>query len=224
VLLANSTSASVQIEAIAALANLAVNGVYRHLRALAHHSTPVTEVLCWFPDDNEAAIAELGGLKPIIKAAGTTGNKELQSQAARALRNLSVNGTLSHYHRWSCRVAPCRLSSPAMALTQNPTRRSFVLWTVSHRSRPWKSRTMIASVNRRIAHWSTWVCLTRSQATVTSHCLPRSQATVTSHPNACTRSFLYKVYGTPHDRRRRITHALVLKCAITGKMRCGVYV
>ena len=54
-----------QVEAVAALANLAVN------------------------DDNEIAIAELGGLPPIISCAGSR-NVELQAQSSRALRNLSV--------------------------------------------------------------------------------------------------------------------------------------
>jgi hypothetical protein len=55
-----------QVEAIAALANLAVN------------------------DNNEVEIARSGGLQPILQGAQTE-NMELQSQAARALRNLSVN-------------------------------------------------------------------------------------------------------------------------------------
>ena len=56
---------SVQVEAIAALANLAVN------------------------DANERTIAELGGIPPIIECARGSAS-ELCAQAARALRNLSV--------------------------------------------------------------------------------------------------------------------------------------
>ena len=43
-------------------------------------------------DANEVEIAQEGGLVPILDAA-TSNNMDLQSQAARALRNLSVNGT-----------------------------------------------------------------------------------------------------------------------------------
>jgi Armadillo/beta-catenin-like repeat len=56
------------VEAVAALANLAVN------------------------DDNELAIVAAGGLTPIL--AGAQGSSpELQSQCARALRNLSVHSS-----------------------------------------------------------------------------------------------------------------------------------
>ena len=43
-------------------------------------------------DSNEMLIAQLGGLEPILNAADTS-NLDLQSQSARALRNLSVNPT-----------------------------------------------------------------------------------------------------------------------------------
>ncbi|KAF1791308.1 Armadillo-type fold [Phytophthora cactorum] len=66
--LASSHQIGVAVEAIAALANLAVN------------------------DANEVEIARKGGLKPIIDGAHSE-SVELQSQVARALRNLSVNRT-----------------------------------------------------------------------------------------------------------------------------------
>ena len=44
-------------------------------------------------DANEVEIAKCGGLEPIVLAA-KSGNDELISQAARALRNLSVNRKL----------------------------------------------------------------------------------------------------------------------------------
>ncbi len=65
--LAEVANEGVQIEAIAALANLAVN------------------------DANEIAIGRKGGLYPIITGAKSR-IPELQAQSARALRNLSVNG------------------------------------------------------------------------------------------------------------------------------------
>lgn len=46
-------------------------------------------------DANELEIAREGGLEPIIDAA-TSDSMDLQSQAARALRNLSVNRTYRH--------------------------------------------------------------------------------------------------------------------------------
>jgi len=45
-----------------------------------------------FADANEVEIAREGGLKPIIDGAYSE-SVELQSQVARALRNLSVNRT-----------------------------------------------------------------------------------------------------------------------------------
>lgn len=63
---AKSENVGVEIEAIAALANLAVNDV------------------------NEVEIGKLGGIEPIIEVCKKP-NLDLQSQAARALRNLSVN-------------------------------------------------------------------------------------------------------------------------------------
>ena len=42
-------------------------------------------------DDNEVSIGEDGGLQPILKCASSR-NSELQAQACRALRNLSVCG------------------------------------------------------------------------------------------------------------------------------------
>jgi HEAT repeat protein len=64
--LADSPNMGVSVEAVAALANLAVN------------------------DQNEVEIARAGGLEPILQGARSD-HEELQSQAARALRNLSVN-------------------------------------------------------------------------------------------------------------------------------------
>ena len=64
--LSRSRNVSVSVEAIAALANLAVN------------------------DANEIEIARLGGLEPILDGAGSS-HMDLQSQSARALRNLSVH-------------------------------------------------------------------------------------------------------------------------------------
>lgn len=43
-------------------------------------------------DQNEVAIASAGGLEPLIHLASNDSNQELQAQAARALRNLSVHG------------------------------------------------------------------------------------------------------------------------------------
>lgn len=45
---------------------------------------------CSHADSNEIEIAKKGGIAPIIEAA-RSGDLELESQAARALRNLSVN-------------------------------------------------------------------------------------------------------------------------------------
>ena len=64
--LSKEASLPVQIETIAALANLAVN------------------------DDNEETIGRQGGLPHILEAAASQ-HEELMSQASRALRNLSVN-------------------------------------------------------------------------------------------------------------------------------------
>jgi hypothetical protein len=64
--LAKSDNISVSVEAIAALANLAVD------------------------DTNEVDIARLGGLEPILDGASSS-HLDLQSQSARALRNLSVH-------------------------------------------------------------------------------------------------------------------------------------
>ena len=65
--LAREAPVAVKVEAIAALANLAVN------------------------DENEVQIAESGGLKPIMEAAHSS-DSELVAQCARAMRNLSVHG------------------------------------------------------------------------------------------------------------------------------------
>jgi len=54
-------------------------------------------------DANEVEIARKGGLKPIIDGA-TSESVELQSQVARALRNLSVNRTLRR-RRWCALVS-----------------------------------------------------------------------------------------------------------------------
>lgn len=62
-------------------------------------------------DDNEKEIAKLGGLEPIIAAAGST-TKELQSQAARALRNLSVDGTQACQARHSVPPPPLTNTTP----------------------------------------------------------------------------------------------------------------
>ena len=74
---------------------------------------PNARLCVWGPaDENEAQIAKLGGLKPIIRAAGVSTNKELQSQSARALRNLSVNGE-SHA------ASPCPAPLPRMCVTRH---------------------------------------------------------------------------------------------------------
>jgi hypothetical protein len=66
----------------------------------------VTAAACRIADANEAEIADLGGLEPII-AAATRPDLELQGQAARALRNLSVRGTCGAHRFRVC--TPCAL-------------------------------------------------------------------------------------------------------------------
>lgn len=101
-----TASASVKIEAIAALANLAVDGTprctrnatrtcVRHLPPLARDVRALTRVCVGCADSNEAEIGAKGGIAHIVAtAAAITGTSdvdvELQSQCARALRNLSV--------------------------------------------------------------------------------------------------------------------------------------
>ncbi len=98
--LAGTPQIAVRIEAIAALANLAVNGIF----------------FCWirfklisviFPDSNELEIVRCNGLDPVVLGAALAADslehlggksdkeigllEELATQCARALRNLSVN-------------------------------------------------------------------------------------------------------------------------------------
>lgn len=90
IFLSSSKTIPVKIEAIAALANLAVN------------------------DNNEIEIVNLNGLDPIVASTAQaalgledldsrtdreiTLLEELATQCARALRNLSVNGLISYNH------------------------------------------------------------------------------------------------------------------------------
>jgi hypothetical protein len=99
--LAKQSSLPVKIEAIAAIANLAVNGQLTTLSLL------ISSISL---DDNETEIVREGGLEPIVHCAGIAaagmeeaGGKssltqreidnleELGAQCARSLRNLSVN-------------------------------------------------------------------------------------------------------------------------------------
>lgn len=88
--LSRSDSIPVRIEAIAALANLAVNGRARQ-PACKTDEEYMSCSLFSCVDANEIQIAEAGGLEPIVQSLHSE-NEELLSQAARAIRNLSVNG------------------------------------------------------------------------------------------------------------------------------------
>jgi hypothetical protein len=98
VTLVKTSPIAVQIEAIAALANLAVNGA-----CVCRECSSCCDRAC--ADRNEELIAEHGGIEPIVRAVmsvegsdsvTTVGKKhvtlvqELRAQSARALRNLSV--------------------------------------------------------------------------------------------------------------------------------------
>lgn len=95
--LAASKNIGVSIEAVAALANLAVNGIVVQLHGKSSHFGVL--------DANELAIANEGGLEPIIDGA-TSDSLDLQSQCARALRNLSVNR--------KCIILICKLMNLAL--------------------------------------------------------------------------------------------------------------
>jgi hypothetical protein len=93
--LASSKNVGIQVEAIAALANLAVNGntsqMYANIIILLTIRCIYTYICLYSTLDlNELEIARMGGLKPIIDALEFK-DYELLCQAARALRNLSVN-------------------------------------------------------------------------------------------------------------------------------------
>lgn len=119
--LAGHKQISVRIEAIAALANLAVNGEQRST-SIEFQQSPMNHLFC-FSDNNEVEIVRVGGLDPICEGCALAANglssgassrqerellhlEELATQCARALRNLSVNRKFG-LHLFMCTLLTC---------------------------------------------------------------------------------------------------------------------